>query len=56
MSKILDISRLREHNQSSLVLTLTQPARKLGLKEGDYVKITVEDSKIQLEPVKEDED
>jgi len=56
MSEILDISRIREHNQSSLVITLTEPARKLGLKKGDYVKIKRDGSKIQLEPVEENEE
>lgn len=58
MSKILDVSKLREHNQSSLVITLTEPARELGLKEGDYVKIIEKDSQIQLVPIKKatDED
>lgn len=51
MSKILDISKLREHNQSSLVITLTEPARELGLQKGDYVKIVKRGSQIQLVPV-----
>ena len=54
MAKILDISKLREHNQSSLVITLTGPARKLGLEKGDYVKIVQKDSEIQLIPIKKD--
>lgn len=55
MSKIMDISRLREHNQSSLVITLTEPARELGLKKGDFVKIVKSGSEIQLIPVEEEE-
>lgn len=55
MSKIMDINRLREHNHSSLVITLTEPARELGLEKGDFVKIVKNGSKLQLIPVKEEE-
>lgn len=56
MSEILDVTKLREHNQSSLVITLTGPARELGLTKGDYVKIIKKNSQIQLVPIKGNEE
>lgn len=52
MCEILGVSRLRKHNQSSLVITLTEPAEKLGLEEGDYLKIVGEESRLSLIPLR----
>lgn len=56
MCKIIDVGKLREHNNSSLVITLTKAAQKMGFSEGDYLKIVEKDEKIQLIPVEESED
>lgn len=51
MSKLIDVGKLREHNNSSLVITLTKAAKKMGLRKGDYLKIVEEGEKLHLIPV-----